>query len=154
MGKARRAITAVSQVVLDSYIDCIPDPILKYQLKALSFAVKVPYAFLKELLPDETDKFVKDVLSIKNIKKEVINSAEFQQALGSTLQNLIYVRQYSKRNIIKKVFKDAYISDDDYAKDHLEKITIYRRTNIDSGASASKIHKIRNYSDKGSVFGK
>ncbi|OGE36925.1 hypothetical protein A3B45_00575 [Candidatus Daviesbacteria bacterium RIFCSPLOWO2_01_FULL_39_12] len=122
MGKLRRGLAEASLAVIDQAISQIPDPVLKLQISTLSLAVKVPYFILRELLPTETDKFLKEVLESSKITKDVINSPEFQQALGSTLANLTYARGIERQEIIKKAFIGAYISGDDYAKNHLERL--------------------------------
>lgn len=122
MGKIKNALAAAAVAGIDEAINSVPDLALRTQLRAVSFAVKVPYAFLKELLPTETDKFVKEVLSSDKLTKKVIQSAEFQQALGNTLQNMVYAKEEERREIVKKAFTGAYISQDDYAKDNLERL--------------------------------
>lgn len=122
MGRVRRGLAEASLAVIDYTISQIPDPSLKMQLSTLSLAVKVPYYILRELLPTETDKFVKEVLESDKITQDVINSPEFQQALGSTLEALIYAREKERQDLIKKAFMGVYISTDDYAKNHLERL--------------------------------
>lgn len=122
MGKIKRALTEASIAVIDHTISQISDPALRAQLSAMSLAVKVPYFILRGLLPTDTDNFVKKVLESDKITKDVIKSPEFQQALGITLQNLIYAREKERQEIIKRAFTGAYISSDEYAKHHLERL--------------------------------
>ncbi len=122
MGKIKRALTEASLAVNEYAISLIPDPALRAQVATLALAVKIPYLILRELLPTDTDKFVKEVLESDQITQDVIKSSEFQQALGSTLENLIYAKERERQEIIKKAFTGAYISQDDYAKNYLERL--------------------------------
>lgn len=122
MGKLKKGLTEVSLAVIDHAISQIPDIALRAQLSALSLAVKVPYFILRELVPTETDKFVREVLESDKLTQDVIKSPEFQQALGSTLQNLVYSREKERQDMIKRAFTGAFISEDEYAKNHLERI--------------------------------
>lgn len=122
MGALRRGLAEASLAVIDHTISQIPDPILRMQLSGLSLAVKVPFYILRELYPSETDQFVKEALDANKISQGLVNSPEFQQALGSTLEALIYARERERQNIIKKAFLGAYISSDEYAKNHLERL--------------------------------
>ena len=105
MSKLKCAAAAASIAVIDDLIDAIPDPILKTKLKALSFAVKVPYALLKELYREEPDRFLKDILNSDKINQKIINSPEFQQAIGNTLQNMVYVKDKEKRAVVSEYFE-------------------------------------------------
>lgn len=122
MGKIKSALTEASFAVNEYAISLIPDPTLRAQVATLALAVKIPYLILRELLPTDTDKFVKEVLESDKVTQAVLKSPEFQQALGSTLQNLIYARERERQEIIKKAFTGVYISADDYAKNHLERL--------------------------------
>lgn len=122
MGNLKNALTAVNLEIVETAIDFIPDPALRSQLKIITLAVKAPYIFLKELLPAETDQFINEVLDLEKISHEIVFSAEFQQALGKTLDNMIYESETEVREIIKKIFKAAYISQDEYAKKHFSKL--------------------------------
>ena len=122
MGKLKSAVAAASLTVIDGLIDSVPDPLLKQQLKSFTFAVKVPYAFLKELYKKEPDEVLNEVLKSGKITLDVINSPEFQQALGNTFQYMAYAKEKEKRDLIKKAFIGAYISQDEYSKDHLERL--------------------------------
>ncbi len=117
-----KALASASREAIDPLISLVIDPALKAQLIAASFALKVPYAFFKELLPDEADEFLKEALLAPNLTKTLFESSEFQQALGNTLQNLIYAKEKTKRDLIKKVFLEAYINQQEYAKNHLERL--------------------------------
>lgn len=118
----RRGLAEASIAVIDHTISQIPDPTLRMQLSGLSLAVKVPYYILRELYPTETDQFLKEALESDKITKDMVNSPEFQQALGSTLEVLMYAREKERQNLIKKAFLGAYISSDNYAKNHLERL--------------------------------
>lgn len=122
MNKLNNALATTALSLVDIIVDAIPDPELKLKLKTLTYAVKIPYAFFKELLPTEADEFIKELMQPGKISDIVIHSSEFQQALGNTLQNLAYVNDREKREIIKKAFTGAYISQDEYAKKHLDRL--------------------------------
>ncbi len=122
MGKLKGALAAASLVSIDAMIASIPDPTAKAAMVAATFALKIPYAFLKEMLPDEADKFLEEIFSSNKLTKKIVRSQEFQQALGNTLQNMVYAKDKSRRKIIKKAFMGAYISSNEYAKNNLERL--------------------------------
>ena len=85
MGKLRKGLAEAGLATIDHAIAQTPDPTLRLLLSTCALAVKIPYFILRELLPTETDEFVKETLESDKITQDVINSPEFQQALGSTL---------------------------------------------------------------------
>ena len=122
MSKIKNALTETAIVVIDDLIDAIPDTTLKTQLKAFSYAVKIPYALLKELHRKEPDDFLKEILDSGKINQKIIGSPEFQQAIGNTLQNMVYVKDKEKRHLIRRAFTGAFITGDEYALNHLERL--------------------------------
>jgi len=122
VGKLRKGLAEAGLATIDHAIAQTPDPTLRLLLSTCALAVKIPYFILRELLPTETDEFVKETLESDKITQDVINSPEFQQALGSTLENLVYAREKERRDIIKRAFTGAYISQDEYAKNNLERL--------------------------------
>ncbi len=122
MGKLKKAMAGAAISLIDHAIAQIPDPGLRVYLSTASLAVKVPYYMLLELVPSETEKFAKEVFEFDKVTQKVIQSAEFQQALGSTLMNLIYAKESERQEVIKKAFIGAYLNADEYAKDNLERL--------------------------------
>lgn len=122
MGNLKSAFTSAALAGIDEMINAIADPALRATFKTMAFAVKVPYALLKELLPEETDTLITAVLTSEQMTQEILHSPEFQQALGNTLDALTHAKEKVKRDIIKKVFTQAYLSNDEYAKNHMERL--------------------------------
>lgn len=81
------------------------DPFLAGTLSIL----QISYLFLKELVPDETEVLIKELQS-KIESKELLSSKELQQAITLTIDTLISNRPKSRRQLIKKVFFNEYIS--------------------------------------------
>lgn len=118
----KKALAGASISIIDHAISQVPDPEMRGYLSAASLAVKVPYYILIELKQAETEEFVKKVITSDKLGLEEITSAEFQQAIGATLNNLIYAKEKERRDLIQRAFIGGYISSDKYAKDNLERL--------------------------------
>lgn len=71
------------------------------------------------LYPEESKEFHEQ---IRRVKKEIVKSPEFLQALRNTYDTLLNTKEEEKRKIIMNAFNGAYISQEEYAKDNLERL--------------------------------
>lgn len=78
------------------------------------FACKVAIASFFDLYPEEAKPFWSEVrLGMDQLTGEPMSSEEFQQSLVITFETLLRTREKRKRELIKKIFINGYISDQD-----------------------------------------
>ncbi len=96
-------------------------------LQAASLVLIAAYGFHTDIFPEESKDLLKRLEKVApNLKNQIINSKEFQQALAITYESLARTPDVNKRKIIKAVFFDEYISTEDRHNIELERL--YRIT--------------------------
>lgn len=122
MGKLKNAALVGTIAFQNALLNSTTDPMIKSILVFSSFAFLIPYAIFSELYKKEAEEILLDLLKSGKITEEVIKSPEFQQSLGNLFDNLKKMKESEKRDLNKRAFMGAYISEDEYTKNYLERI--------------------------------
>lgn len=115
--------TAIIKNIVIPFIDEILSYVLiPPQVKGAWFACKVSYGLFTDLYPDEGKEFLEKVRSNAiQIGDTLISSKDFQQSLALTLEVLLRTREKKKRDLIKTIYLDGYISSENRQEMALER---------------------------------
>lgn len=95
-----------------------PEPYLRGSL----FACRVAVASFFDLYPTEGQEFWELLKEYTpKINEKLLSSEEFQQSLAITFETLLRTREKKKRDLIKQIYLDGYISVEDRQNMNLER---------------------------------